>query len=702
MAERYRKLFHLEHRLWTPGAPVVLESGSLLEDLSSGDLLCQLRILNIQPRPIKALRAVVQMLDAQGEPLGNGVDHRYQELTLERDGKIGRDEAIVLPSRDARSFTARISQVSFADGEVWTDQGQDWTPLQDRVRLEERLDPPEEDRFRARFGKESVFAPADDGGLWSCTCGALNLAEETRCHLCRHRASVQLELLADLLGQEPPPSRSARRARPDEDGESDETGFPWSRDPADGDAADELDEDDAPAEAPVIPFVRKWRWAIWLLLLLILGGLAAGLLLPKAQATLPQSSSAARGSQADAETDLYEQALSLLDTGDFRGAVAAFHGLGVENGKFPISRQQEAYRFACILQERAEAGDANALLLIGRSADDAGAESAAVALYEAAEAQFLALGDLEDSAERARQCREALDARDDLRLQTLYDSATALLEDGDYSASHALFLSLGEFRDSPDMAKEPLYRRALALYSFAEDNAIGGICAALNADSCLFSMPQDRALALGAQELERLKAACGTGPARILIEETPSTAMPPLDEALSACFRSLGDYKDSAELAESVRDFGDASLAFFRLCAESDMEGARDWLDNGPGRFEDRERWRELLDLYSAFDREWALSTGDPTLIPMVLGDDRPCYQLRSVLILERDGAALRLCPGEDETQYVELRAELGETQFVLHEDKGGYFAELSPLGRLSVIRFLDGAVLGGAEYEPK
>ena len=73
-----------------------------------------------------------------------------------------------------------------------------------------------------------------------------------------------------------------------------------------------------------------------------------------------------------------------------------------------------------------------------------------------------------------------------------------------------------------------------------------------------------------------------------------------------------------------------------------------------------------------------------------------------TAVVLDRDGATLRIFPGEDGEQFAEFRAELGDKQFVQHLDKGGYLAEISGIGRLSLIRFLDGAVLGGAEYEPR
>ena len=565
MAERFRKRFDLEHRLWTPDAPVILEAVSLLEDQSSGGMLCQLKIRNIQPRPIKALRVAVQLLDDAGEPLGKAVDHRFQDLELQRDEQAGADQAIVLPSREGRRAAARVTQVSFADGEIWTDDGQDWQPLSDRVLLEDRLDPPDEDRFRARFGKDSVYAPADDGALWLCTCGAVGLASESRCHICRRKAAPQLELFAHLLGQELP--RPGKRARLSEDAERSEETAVWSRGPAVSDDASDSDGE-APADAPST-WIQRSRWAIWLLLLLLVGGLATGLALPRIRQARVAAPSAAESPVAKVQDDLTEQALALLDAGDYRGAVAAFHALGVEGGRFSPSQKQDAYRFASVLQERAEANDAEALVLIGRSATElSDEESPAVVLYLAAEERFIALGSYSDSADRAAQCREALDARETLQLQMLYDNAQTMLERREYTAARALFLSLGDYSDSADQARECLYRRALDLYRFAEDNDIASLCAALPDDSGgRFVLSRERALALGAGELERLADACGADGAKISIGTEPEADMLPLDQALAQIFRSLGDYRDSAALAEQVLDFADGAEIFFSLCA---------------------------------------------------------------------------------------------------------------------------------------
>ncbi len=213
MSARYKKLFSLEHRLYASHAPVLIESGALLQEQESGTLLCQLCFRSIQDRPVKVIRAVVQMLDAQGLPLGKLVEHRYQDLDLRREDVCGRDIAIVLPSSDAAAFTARILQVSFADGEVWAEKAP-WEPLPEQYSLEDHFVSAEEVyRFQRRFGEDCGFYPLDTEELWFCACGAVNANTEGRCHRCRRKRSALLGKGADL-----PPTEDAEeeeyRAQP--------------------------------------------------------------------------------------------------------------------------------------------------------------------------------------------------------------------------------------------------------------------------------------------------------------------------------------------------------------------------------------------------------------------------------------------------------------------------------------------------------
>ena len=169
MSVRYKKLFSLGHRLYASQAPILIESGSLLQEQESGTLLCQLCFRNIQDRPVKSLRAVVRMLDAEGSLLDRPVDHRYQDLELGRDALCGMDVGVVLPSSRAVSFSAQVNQVTFDDGEVWAED-LPWAPLPEQLALEDAFAGTEEvHRFLRRFGRDCSFAPMATEELWFCT-----------------------------------------------------------------------------------------------------------------------------------------------------------------------------------------------------------------------------------------------------------------------------------------------------------------------------------------------------------------------------------------------------------------------------------------------------------------------------------------------------------------------------------------------------
>ena len=372
MSARYKKPFTLEHRLYASHAPVLIESGALLLEQESDTLLCQLCFRSIQARPVKAIRAVVQLLDAQGLPLGKQVEHRYQELELQREDICGRDIAIVLPSSEAASFTARILQVSFADGEVWAEKAS-WEPLPEQYTLEDHFVSSEEVyRYQRRFGEDCVFFPLEAEELWFCTCGAVNANTEGRCHRCRRKRSA-------LLGKGPE--------------------LP---------AAEDAEEEEYRAQ-PFLPAKlppRLRSLAIGAAALVLLGILAL-VLIPRLRggSTKAQESettpAAVETSEDPGSPELraaYEKALALqrdaeADQAEVRydlylSAAEAFEALGSyedSEERAAQCREQLVLRNEALLQEVYAA--AQTLLTQRR--------------YSEAREAFLALGDYEDSAEQA-------------------------------------------------------------------------------------------------------------------------------------------------------------------------------------------------------------------------------------------------------------------------------------------------------------
>ncbi len=594
MSERYKKRYDLTRRLYASGAPVLIESGALLYDANSNAALCQLVFRSIQDKPVKAIRAVVQCLDGSGEPLDKPVDHRYLDLDLKRDEETGRESAIVLPHPEARSFTVRLSQVSFADGEVWTDEDVDWTPLPQPPELEEFCGSPEQAaRFRKRFGDDLRDAPLVTEELWFCVCGTVNRAEESRCHRCRCRRGALLSFCAD--GQLPEPK-----------------------------AADL--EDEEPTHSPLS---RRMKRILGIAAGLVLaGGVAAALLLPKTQAPAPTP---------DPHIEEYAQAEALLNAGD----------------------------------------------------------------YERAESAFLLLGDYEDSAARAAECREAMEKQHTAHLREQYDTAAALLETKSYRQARAAFLALGDFEDSADMAREALYRKARALYRFATEHDIKGFCASFSLEpngEDLFYLPRERALALGSQGISDLQAACGKDAFRFVNREE-SEQLQLLEDALAGIYGSLGDYKDSALQAERLPELADRSDEFFALCEAGDLPAAQKWLNAYSGPFADRDLWQKRLAMYLPFCGDWMLVDGDPTLLPMIRDEEGSCMAVRCEVVLREDGAVLRFLLHPEDSEGPAFAAEADETRFYLEQGDLRYMALITDIGSLSIAKYTETIVVSGVNY---
>lgn len=621
MSVRYKKLFSLEHRLYASQAPVLIESGALLQEQESGTLLCQLCFRNIQERPIKSLRAVVRLLDAEGALLDRPVDHRYQDLDLARDGLCGRDVGIVLPSSRALSFTAQVSQVTFDDGDVWAADTA-WEPLPEQYTLEDHfVSAAEVHRFQRRFGRDCSFAPLAAEELWFCTCGAVNFNTEGRCHRCRRRRSALLGRGAEL---------------------------PASEDP------EEL-EDDGLSLMPERLRSRIRGLAIGAATLVLLGVLAL-VLIPRFRSgaakaeTIPTPPVSAAEPTEDPELAAlraaYEEALALQDKADYA----------------PLEDEQ--------------------------------------ALYLSAAEAFEALGDYEDSADRALQCRDKIRLLQETLWEDDYTAAQALLEQRHYSEARKAFLALADYKDSAALANEALYQKALALYRYMEDNSVRGFTASLSADpevESVVALPRDQLLRLGLAGLQDLESLFGEDP--VIFTASQEAELPPMQEALVSLLEPLGDYKDSREMAEKLPEMVDRSDEFFALCRSGELEAARDWLEAWDKPFEDRELWLERIDRFLPLNGAWLFNNGDPSLVAYMAGDSGKPYTVYCRVSLDRDGAVLCFLLSENAESGCELYGDLDSASFRRDEGSTSYLAQLNLSGSLSLNKAVEGNITGGAEY---
>ncbi|MBR1456008.1 MAG: hypothetical protein IJ594_02455 [Oscillospiraceae bacterium] len=661
MAERYTKLFVLDGMPYTEGSPVLIMAGAMLLDSYSGDLLCQLRVRSLSEASVKAVTVQIQMLDIAGAPLSTPVRHQYLDLELPRGGECGRDTAIILPRRDARSFTAVPAEVIFADNSRWQPgEGCVWQSLAPPQTLEEAYgDAQMAEQFRIRYGADCRNMPRADEALWFCACGAVNDAQENSCFNCRRVRSALLNVSPDSLKQE-----VAGRLKQEQ-------------------LQEEQDKLDSKAR------LRRYLKTACIVVPLLL--LAIGLLM-----TVP---GLVQQKQA------YDNAAALLAAGRYEYAAEAFEALGSYKDSAEQAEKNVPYQRALYILDRAAANDAAALSLVGHTRSELSDQvTAAMLLYEGAMEEFKALGDYKDSADLVERCKEGVKEAEQAVLQRSYDAALALLQEQRYSEAREAFLALGDFSDSADMAKEAVYQKALALYHYIETYDVRQIYADLSMSperGSTFSLIKAAALAQGSQCVADLRTACGADLTDVNLADAPGQSQKLLAESVIALFEQLDGYRDSEDCIAGILDLTDYTKDFYMLCETGDLYGAYDWLTAYDGEFADRDRWLSLLDLYKPYCTSWTLYGGDVTAIPLTVGRSQPCMSFSTRVLLSADKAVLRLSANDGEEYFLDLRAEPGETRFSNYDnDPYMYLAVVTNGGHLSYMKYNgDGKLITSCEY---
>ena len=336
MAERYSRLYTLPENLYAEGAPLVIAAGALLKDNQTGKVLAQLKYRSISSRPIRAIKVRITGYD-MAKTVVCREEHQYLDLEIGRDEYWGSKEAVYLPDRSVRSYSAAVLAVYYSDGGSYVSDSQCWEPLQEQAGLDTRLwDKELAKQYRIDTTPKSAFVPMRQKDLWLCACGEINRDGE-RCHVCGQELDTLIANLdVDVLREE-----KTERLRREEEHAS---------------AVDAVRDAHAKKAKKV--------------------ALIAAPIAVIAAAAIVISVISSRNASA------YEEALALLEAGRYNEADVAFTKLG--NYKDSAEKAEEA---AGKGQESTAYTKACKLL-------DAGS-------YDEAHEAFVALGDYEDSAEKA-------------------------------------------------------------------------------------------------------------------------------------------------------------------------------------------------------------------------------------------------------------------------------------------------------------
>lgn len=651
VASNASTLYELPTRLYISGAPVWITRGELLR---AGDLLCCRLTLQVLRRvKVRSVTVAIRCLDENGEQTGLELPYRYR-TGARRDKYIGEKEDIVLPLDACASFTARVTRVDFDEGAPWLCD-EPWHSVPAQQTLEEHYsDDNLAEQFRIRYGRDCRCAVTAVEDLWLCTCGTVNLDDESACRRCHRVRSAMEGLNLDALRTE-----TALRMRRES----------------------EREQMARTENRSVLKKLLLTAGIVLPILIFVIGLLIA---VPKELE----------------RKNLYDGAQRLAGEGEFDSARAAFATLGDYRDSREMAGVGIDYLRASELMRRAGQDDASALQMIGRTrADLDEATTAAILLYDAAQREFEALGDYRDSKALAQSCAEGLAVSRAALYQAALDRAEALLESGKLSEAREAYLALG----AEEEAKEPAYRKATALVKFIQTYNISGISASLSMDSSVqsrFSLPKETALKLGTQCVPDLLASCGEDAVNLELEDAPGSGLLPLDEAVKGLLGSIAGYKDADELQVVIDEVTDYTREFFTLCENGDLAGAYEWLLAYEGEFENREQWIADLLYYLPFCGSWELYLGDATVIPLTVGRDGTCMGFHSRVLL-RDGAATLRLTDESGEYSIDLKNGPEDERFFNREREGiFYMVVVNNAGHMSYLEYNNyGSLISSCEY---
>lgn len=678
MRERYETIFRLEQGLYTASSPLAVTAGALMRDGLSGNLLCQLRFLNLSSRTVKAIQVELELLDGENQPLGKPLEHRFTDLMLKRDEEYGQRSAIVVPEKETRGFRVRVTEAAFLDGGGWRSKPGPWEKLKKPKTLEEAYeDEGLAEQFRVRYGADCRYAPMEDGELWLCTCGSYNRAEESRCHRCRRSLHALGQIRPEVLRAERAEQLQRRQVR------------------------EKRDLSDAQVRRKTL--LRRLAIGIPALLL--------------AMALLASVIGLAQRNRE------YQAALELISAGRLEEADRRLELLGGYRSSRELREKRIPYLRAGELVRRAQANDGTALQLIGLAYSDLEeGVTPAMVLYDAAREIYLSLGDYEDSARLAEQCAAARrQGEEDLRI-IAYRQASSLLEDGYYSQAREGFLALGDYEDSAEQARECVYRKASALMGLIGRMDLSEVRAELSMEpegTSVFSLSNELVRSLGSASLGDLRRACGEDFVDIRLSDTPDESLPPLTDQVRTLLGELGDYKDSAQLLDTP-PFDPAAVPeepeqaeqaepqdqdpgqpLYALLEQGDYEGAMSWLEGYTGDWDAWEDWYRQLRGLKGWFRDWSFDSGDPTLLPVTFASGGQAYSLRSAIVVREGAAWLVLSDPEGD-----LRAEFfpveGRDAYMAYSGAYHYFVLINDQGKLACIKYdSQGRSWGSCSYSP-
>ncbi len=193
MAElRYEHVGRVHRNEYVKGSPVVVAVAAQLNDRYSGTRLVQIKFQNIGEQPIRSLSVWIQPVDEQNEPLGDAIENTYEDLEAAHGDLFGQQYVTVLPDYTTADFQLKVTEVNFADGDVWYGPDDVWTAFDEPAPLSRVVPMHLIGLFREQYGEHACVQYTEVEDLWYCLCSGLMHESHETCERCgMPRAQLQ-------------------------------------------------------------------------------------------------------------------------------------------------------------------------------------------------------------------------------------------------------------------------------------------------------------------------------------------------------------------------------------------------------------------------------------------------------------------------------------------------------------------------------
>ncbi|MBQ3704884.1 MAG: hypothetical protein II888_00355 [Clostridia bacterium] len=415
----------------------------------------RLTLMNLSDRDVDSCEATVRVLDREGKETARTV-HRSRALKGRPHSVFSMEVPLEIPEESVRA-EAQLDKVWFEDHDVWRKN-----PSAETEYEPNQLPPGNElNALRYVAGHGAVGFPSQQAGLWVCVCGRPNGNGDMICARCRR----QREMIFQQYNPAAVMRQISQRERQ-----------------LDLETRGAREESASLQRAREEEYHRKGARAKRRLQLGI--ALAAALALTAAFHFAGEPALRLWSGDRALQEDRLEDARAVLTgLGSFPGAerrlaeadlrIARRDGALAAAGEGSLSREQMA-----AVSSRLRQADAV-------SEDRALADRVDLALSRS----LLEAGDLDGAEKVLAALPEDLEGRAEALAGCTYARGEAAMDARDYEAARAYFLSLDNYRDAPERAKEALYHLGLVLMEAGEYeqamDAFAGLPGYQDADSLI-------------------------------------------------------------------------------------------------------------------------------------------------------------------------------------------------------------------------